>query len=141
MSHSLQLRFGQEQAAATGWAQCDLAFEGYDIESAIIASLFTWRRARPDDYAPEPYGWWAEEFGSRLYLLIRAKALTTVADLARGYIEESLQWLVDRGVVSSIAVRTELERTTGHLRAQVAIARDEGQALTLQWQNLFEHLR
>ncbi|MGY6214995.1 phage GP46 family protein [Methylolobus aquaticus] len=141
MSHSLQLRFGDQSTAMTGWAQCDLAFAGHDIESAVIASLFSWRRARPDDNASDTYGWWAEDFGSRLYLLQRTKMLPGLAAVARGYIEEALQWLVDRAVVSSIAVHVELHSETGHLYAQVGLARDESSALTLQFQNLFDYLR
>jgi phage gp46-like protein len=142
MSHTLQIKFGdQTSATAMSWGACDLAFEGHDIETAVIASLFTWRRARPEDRSSEPYGWWAEDFGSRLYLLQRRTMTAGLEDEARGYIEEALQWLVDQSVVSSIAVRTEMYRDTGHLYAQIAIARDDGESLSLVWQNLFDHLR
>lgn len=140
MSHSLQIRFGDQSQAVTGWAECDLAFAGHDIETAVIASLFTWRRARPDDRADDTYGWWAADFGSRLYLLQRREITKGLSQLARGYIEEALQWLVDGGIVSSIAVRAELNSRTGHLYVEIGLARDETDALRLVYQNLFDYL-
>lgn len=141
MSHSLQIRFGDQSRAVTGWAQCDLAFDGHDLETAVIASLFSWRRAREDDRSDDVWGWWAADFGSRLYLLQRREITGNLAGLARGYIEESLQWLVDSGIVSSIAVRAELNNRTGHLYAEIGMARDEQDALRLVYQNLFDYLR
>ncbi len=47
------------------------------LTRAVVISLFTWRRAEPDDNADVPMGWWGDtwpavqndRYGSRLWLL------------------------------------------------------------------------
>lgn len=49
------------------------------LTRAVVISLFTWRRAQPDDNADQPNGWWGDtwpavqndRYGSRLWLLQR----------------------------------------------------------------------
>lgn len=51
------------------------------LTRAVVISLFTWRRAEPDDNADVPMGWWGDtwpavqndRYGSRLWLLQRSK--------------------------------------------------------------------
>lgn len=86
------------------------------METAVIISLFTDRRANADDSIPDGSndlrGWWADSFnevehdkiGSRLWLLGREKQLPAVLVRAREYAMEALQWLVDDGVAESIEV-------------------------------------
>lgn len=84
---------------------------------AVMVSLFTWRRANPDDDLPGDLrmGWWGDAFapiandriGSRLWLLSRAKLLPETAARAKEYAEEALQWLIDDGVAARVDVRTE----------------------------------
>ncbi|HLO61388.1 MAG TPA: phage GP46 family protein [Azonexus sp.] len=83
---------------------------------AVIISLFTWRRANPDDELPgdQRMGWWGDSFptvpndriGSRLWLLSRAKFSknNSPVDRAREYAEEALAWLVEDGVVARVEV-------------------------------------
>ena len=62
---------------------------------AVIISLFTWRRARPDDDLPGDLrmGWWGDSvpeipndrIGSRLWLLSRAKLTVETVARAREY--------------------------------------------------------
>lgn len=84
---------------------------------SVMVSLFTWRRANPDDDLPGDLrmGWWGDTFapiandriGSRLWLLSRAKLLPETAALAKEYAEEALQWLIEDGVAARVDVRTE----------------------------------
>lgn len=84
---------------------------------AVMISLFTWRRANPDDDLPGDLrqGWWGDAFppvandriGSRLWLLSRAKLLPETAAKAREYAREALQWLVDDGVAARVDVEAE----------------------------------
>ncbi|MBC1112574.1 phage GP46 family protein, partial [Escherichia coli] len=51
------------------------------LTRSVVISLFTWRRAEPDDNADVPMGWWGDtwpavqndRYGSRLWLLQRSK--------------------------------------------------------------------
>jgi len=80
------------------------------LARAVVISLFTWRRAQPDDNADQPNGWWGDtwpavqndRYGSRLWLLQRQKLTNQTALIARTYINEALQWMIDDGVVSKI---------------------------------------
>ncbi len=80
------------------------------LTRAVVISLFTWRRAEPDDNADVPMGWWGDtwpavqndRYGSRLWLLQRSKLTNQLVQTVRGYIRECLQWMIDDGVVSRI---------------------------------------
>lgn len=86
---------------------------------AVIISLFTWRRANPDDELPgdQRMGWWGDSFptvpndriGSRLWLLSRAKfsVRNPPVERAREYAEEALAWLVEDGVVARVEVEAQ----------------------------------
>lgn len=88
---------------------------------AVIISLFTWRRANPDDPLPgiDRFGWWGDNFadasndriGSRLWLLSREKMTQTTVTRAQEYAEEALQWLVDDGVAARVVVEAERQGT------------------------------
>jgi phage gp46-like protein len=82
------------------------------LETAIILSLFTDRRADDSDELPDAEqfrrGWWADSdddrIGSKLWLLSRSKELVQIRALAEQYARESLQWLISDGIVESISV-------------------------------------
>lgn len=110
----------------------DLAVDGAQLaaddglETAVVLSLFTDRRANDDDALPdaqgqaerEPRGWWGDSYaevpgdriGSRLWLLAREKQLPAVLERARQYADEALRWLVEDGVAREVNVRAELVR-------------------------------
>lgn len=108
--------------------------EDSGLESAVIISLFTDRRANADDVLPDGgndlRGWWADSFndnfndkiGSRLWLLSREKQLPSVMVRAREYAVEALQWLIDDGVAESVAVEVSNPRM-GILALAVSIYR------------------
>lgn len=83
------------------------------LQTAVVISLFTDRRADPDDRLPEgetdPRGWWGDlnediQTGSRLWLLRREKQLPAVRQRAEDYCREALQWLIDDEIASSVTV-------------------------------------
>lgn len=82
------------------------------LETAVVISLFTDRRAEPGDIEnPEDRrGWWGDTFpdipedkiGSRLWLLGRAKTTEETLELAKLYDEEALAWLLEDRVASRV---------------------------------------
>jgi phage gp46-like protein len=128
-------------AAAGGWAVAgaDLA-AGTDLETPVLISLFTDRRADADDTVPDPSGdrrgWWgdalfARPLGSRLWLLERAKRTEAVRLAAEGYILEALQWLIDDGIAA--AVEASAEWRGAQLLAAVSITQPDGTSTTFNY--------
>lgn len=84
------------------------------LETMIIISLFSDRRAEPSDVLPygqtDPRGWCGDSYagvpgfllGSRLWLLQGARATATLPKTARGYIVEALQWMITDEVAQSV---------------------------------------
>jgi phage gp46-like protein len=89
-----------------------------DLQSAVIISLFANRLAQSGDQfdGTDRHGWWGDTFatvngsliGSRLWELKRAKQLQSVANLARQYCLEALQWLIEDQVAASVDVQAEI---------------------------------
>ncbi len=108
-------------AADVGIEANDLETDG-GLETAVMLSTFTDRQAEPGDELPEGEtdrrGWWADahpvvdgdKFGSRLWLLDRAKQTQANVDRAREYELEALQWLLDDLVASKIEVVASIPR-------------------------------
>lgn len=114
------------------------------LQSAVLVSLFTDRRARPDDRigADDPRGWWGDSYaaqpiGCRLWLLLRSKRTTETLRRAKDYILESLQWLLDDGVAARVDVLTEWTRP-GLLGAQITISQRDGTTLALAYDFAWE---
>jgi len=125
----------------------DVTYPSNPLYRAVLISLFTWRRAEPDDYPELDNGWWGDSFptfqndriGSRLYLLSREKLTNKTPLKAREYIRQALQWLVDDGVAVSIEVsvtRSGIET----LQASVVINQREGNRLALTFDDLWSDL-
>jgi len=125
----------------------DLAIDDGDLatdeglETAVILSLFTDRRALEEDRLPDGTsdrrGWWADAYsdrpiGSRLWLLAREKTLDEVLRRAKVYASEALQWMVDDGVAKQVVVDAwNIRSDTLGLRIQ--IYRPTGLALERQY--------
>lgn len=112
----------------------NLALNGPDlltdnsIETAVIISLFTDRRAQPSDPLPDRTtdrrGWWADSFrkrpiGSRLWLLGREKTLASVLERARTYADEALAWMQPAGLVTTV---TCTATRVSHDRLQLSVS-------------------
>ena len=112
------------------------------LETAVVISLFTDRRALESDTLPpgssDRRGWWGDsrppvqddQIGSRLWLLTREKQLSGGLQRAREYAEEALQWLVDDGVAAALDVLATNPRD-GLLALSVSIQRSGDAAPTL----------
>lgn len=92
------------------------------LDTAVILSLFTDRRADADDALPgdgtDRRGWWGDVYpevtgdmiGSRLWLLSREKQLQAALQRAKEYAEEALQWMVTDGVAKSVIATAMIVR-------------------------------
>ncbi|EKN5921600.1 TPA: phage GP46 family protein [Yersinia enterocolitica] len=129
---------GQRQSAATPTD---------NLTRAVIISLFTWRRADPDDDSEQPMGWWGDSYptiqndriGSRLYLLQRTTLTNNTVELARGYLEQALAWLKDDGIVSRIAINVQ-RRGTEILTAEITLYRNDGGSQLITFDDLWSAL-
>lgn len=90
---------------------------GSDLATAVLISLFTDRQAEASDVLPDNTGdrrgWWGDldedyRIGSRLWLLSRSKLTQQVANQAKDYCQEALQWMLDDGVAASISITTKI---------------------------------
>jgi phage gp46-like protein len=121
------------------------------LETAVMLSLFTDRRAEPDDRPPsgddrDRRGWWADQFldvegdrfGSRLWLLDRAKRLPETALRAKEYATEALAWMIADRVVASVAV--EVETTASALLIAVVLQRPGRDPTTYRFQHTWESI-
>ena len=118
-----------------------------NLTRAVIISLFTWRRADPDDDSEQPMGWWGDSYptiqndriGSRLYLLQRTTLTNKTVELARGYLEQALAWLKDDGVVSRITINVQ-RRGTEILTADITLYRNDGNSQLITFDDLWSAL-
>jgi phage gp46-like protein len=124
-------------------------FEASLLRSVVI-SLFTWRRAGPDDPLDddERYGWWGDTFpsvaddriGSRLWLLRRVRLNAATRRDAEFYAREALKWLLDDGLVLAIEIITE-QVEINRLNLGVVLTVSTGQTVRLnasdQWQVIY----
>lgn len=117
---------------------------------AVVISLFTWRRASPQDIVDgERFGFWGDmvepsvandKIGSRLWLLSRAKIVNETFSRAREYALEALQWLIDDGVASKVEVLAERFGVSG-LALVCTIYRVNADPLTLRFDKAWESIR
>ncbi len=73
----------------------------------------------------------APDFGSRLYLLARAKNTPQTAALAEEYCREALAWLVETGRAAAVEVtsRADRGRDPHRLALHVSVTQANGQAV------------
>lgn len=124
--------------------------QAQSLNRAVIISLFTWRRANPDDLIEgQKMGYWGDaaeppetndKIGSRLWLLSREKILPSTFNRAREYAQEALQWLIDDGVASKVDVLAERYGNDG-IALQCTIYRVDGSQAVLRFDNAWEYIR
>ncbi|MDR7259883.1 phage gp46-like protein [Sphingomonas sp. BE270] len=112
-----------------------------DLQTAVLISLFTDAEAGADDVIPDgsgdPRGWWAGPIGSKLWLRERSKATPDLPELIRNDIGQALQWLIDDGVVASIAVTAEYQDAKT-IAAQVVLRRQDSTQMAMQFARVWE---
>lgn len=119
------------------------------LESAVIVSLLTDRRAGPDDILPnekpgqpinqDRRGWCGDaladdqgdRIGSRLWLLSREKQTEETRQRAIFYAKEALKWLIDDKIATAINVDAEWV-STGHLNMLIEIVLIDGAKFNMQ---------
>lgn len=97
------------------------------LETAILMSLFTDRRAEVDEVDENELdrkGWWADQYsdiendqiGSKLWLLKRSTTTDETITKCKEYILEATQWMLDDEVASNIEVEVERQGDPGNDR-------------------------
>lgn len=158
MSNELKIKFITNPFDIASFSG-DLVFENNDLnteqglETAVIISLFTDRRANDDDILPEvnsddKRGWWADQtsnieedqIGSRLWLLNRAKTTEENIVRCKQFVRESLQWMIDDGVVIKMTVDVERQGDPGNDRLAFAVDlfKQDGSKVSLRFDNKWE---
>ena len=129
----------------------DLVLFGFDLErddgleTAVIISLFTDRRASAEQIPPEyPQddlrGYWGDinnasatdQTGSLLWLLAREKELPQTLSRAEQYCREALAWMIDDLVSTKIEV-TASYYSRGWMLLVIDIYRPTGAAVRFQY--------
>ena len=120
-----------------------------DLETMVIVSLFSDRLAEPGDRVPggtaDRRGWWGDSYarapgeliGSRLWLLTTATDQTPL--IAKGYILEALQWLIDDGIATAIDAQCWYPPgTRAQLDARITITRGSAGPVNLQYAAIWQ---
>ncbi|HEO9142930.1 TPA: phage GP46 family protein [Enterobacter roggenkampii] len=113
------------------------------LTRAVVISLFTHRRADPDDNVDVPMGWWGDtwpvfandRYGSKLWLLQRSKLTNALVNTVRNYLRDALQWMQEDGVVTRIDI--DIQRTgINELGNKIVLWRQDG-PVTISFNDLW----
>lgn len=113
------------------------------LTRAVVISLFTHRRADPDDNVDVPMGWWGDtwpvvandRYGSKLWLLQRSKLTNGLVNTVRSYLRDALQWMQEDGVVTRIDI--DIQRTgINELGNKIVLWRRDG-PVTISFNDLW----
>lgn len=131
----------------------DLILAGQDLarddglESAVLVSLFTDRRATPEqirggENKADLRGWWGDfnptvvgdQTGSLLWLLRREKQTGETLARAKEYVRQALAWMIEDKVASAVDVAAEYATTAaGVMLLAVDITRPAGSRLSYRY--------
>lgn len=116
------------------------------LETAVFISLFTDRRAENDDAIDDvndKRGWWGDtletdgdKIGSKLWQLYRQKITTDTIEKIQEYIEDSLQWMLDDGVVADVTVIVE-RNGLDRIYVEISLSRNSGTVTTIAFDDLW----
>jgi len=101
------------------------------FDTAILLSLFGSDRRATETEVPNAYqrrGWIGDinrpvELGSKLWLIYQARLTISTLNIAKDYISQALQWLVDFGYLKSFSVSVERDIEAGSLSAFIQLIR------------------
>lgn len=121
------------------------------LGTSVVLSLFSDRRAQPDDRIPgggdDPRGWWGDslseiegdQFGSRLWLLSREKQTRETLLRAKQYAAEALDWLIEDGIASIVRVDASfLEHALGWMLLSIEIERPDRSRFAFRFDYLWQ---
>lgn len=106
------------------------------MQTAVLLSLSLDRRAEDSDTLPtdstDKRGWWGDQFaetqgdriGSRRWLLARTKLTPAILATVEDYDRESLEWLIEDKVVSSIDLDYRI--AGNRLNTSITVRRGDG---------------
>jgi phage gp46-like protein len=148
----IALFWSREQASADiGIYQNDLAKDG-GLRTAVLLSLFTNRRVDDPKLLPfgatDRAGWWGDAvpvedgdlFGSRLWTLSREKISSDLIEKIKEYSEESLQWLIEDGVVASVKATAEIADSR-QVSVEIDIERpNDADNINYRFNDIWEHV-
>jgi phage gp46-like protein len=115
------------------------------LETSVLESLFTDRRAEDGDVLPagetDRRGWWGDafpivagdKFGSRLWLLARATQTQDTLTRARDYSLEALAWMLEDKLAESVEVTTAFS-SRGVMTISLAITRPKADPVQYRFQ-------
>jgi phage gp46-like protein len=117
------------------------------LRRAVTISLFTWRRAGPDDPVDDSdrKGWWGDcvppeagdKIGSRLWLLARRTLVADTFKDAQAYAEEALAWLLDDQIATAVTV-TVTRQGNDRMNLRVMLTEQSGETLELNFADTWE---
>ena len=117
------------------------------LRRAVTISLFTWRRAGPDDPVDDSdrKGWWGDcvpsvtgdRIGSRLWLLARRTLVAQTLQDAQAYAEEALAWLLDDQIATAVTV-TVTRQGIDRMDLRVILTESSGETLELNFADTWE---
>lgn len=117
------------------------------LRRAVTISLFTWRRAGPDDPVDDSdrKGWWGDcvpsvagdQIGSRLWLLARRTLVAQTLLDAQAYAEEALAWLLDDQIVTAVTVTVE-RQGNDRMNLRVTLTEQNSETLELNFADTWE---
>ena len=107
--------------SAMGTADMEMVVSGDSFINNIYLSLMVDRGTFFQDTG----------FGSRLYLLKRAKSVAANAKLAKDYCEEALAWMIESGRAKAFEIETEIEKlvSSDRLKIWILATRSNGQTV------------
>lgn len=114
------------------------------LRRSVTISLFTWRRAGPDDAVDDSdrKGWWGDsvpsvagdKIGSRLWLLQRRTIVADTLKDAKSYAEEALAWLIDDEIVTDVTVTAE-RQGNDRMNLRVVLTEQNGETQELNFED------
>jgi phage gp46-like protein len=121
------------------------------LETAVLISLFTDKRASNDDPILDPNhpedkrGWWGDqlepfeegdEIGSKIWLLSRSKTEKSIYLGLETYIRDALEWMVKDGVILKIEIAIERQNPlpeNNTLAFEIKLYKIDGREIALNY--------
>lgn len=126
---------------------------GDDLSTAVVISLFTWKRAKAGDILPDGTdrkGWWGDTYssipedkiGSRIWILNREKILPSTIARLEEYAYEALEWLIEDKIAKAVTVKAfRNEQDLNRVDMLINIYKADGGSASYAFNNVWEALK